>query len=345
MEMLYNSEMLLDAFHGPAFTVIDGKICKVNLAAQKYMLCVGAPIDPLLGIHADTYHALENGCLCTPVQFDGLTQDFCIYKADGVGYFIANTKTPDDLRCMALAAVPLRNHLANISALADMLSAEKNSLSAELNREIHRMSRLVCNMSDAADLYIGSNQHLTDMSAMIAEVFDSAGTLLETIGITLHYKGIRKPVRGYADSQAVRRAIWNLISNSAKFMPSGGQLHATLSQHGNYLQLTLQDTGEGIDPMLLPTVFSRYRREAAIEDSRYGIGLGLLIAGNIIRAHGGTLLIESIKGQGTRLTLTLSISNFSKEPLVSSVRSPDYAGGRDQALQELADILPASFYE
>lgn len=343
MENPFVNSVLLDQFTTPAFAVANGMIRQVNLAAQKCMLCADAPVAPLLGDHAEIYHNFQSGCLCIPLQICGSSMDFCITKIVGGELFVAHSALSEDLRGMALAASTLRASLSNISALTDVLRSEKNPLAAELNREVFRMCRLVCNMSDAATS-TESNQQITDISAILAEVFEKATALMEEIGITVHYQGIRKPVRTYADPTMLQRAILNLISNSAKFTPPGGHIHAVLSQHGNYLHLTLWDTGEGIDPQLLPTIFSRYRRESAIEDSRHGIGLGMRMVYNAARAHGGTVLIDSFNGS-SRVTLTLAIRSKPAGMLVSPQFIPDYAGGRDHALQELSDVLPAKLFE
>lgn len=344
MENFFADETLLDQFQVPAFTVVDGRICRLNRAAQQHLLCTDTPVDSLLGHYADAYRDLENGSVCVPLQLNGRIVDFCIYKAGGLGYFVAIRKVSDDLRGMALAAGVIRASLSNLSALSDTLCEEQHHLATEANREVHRLSRLACNMADAAAPESSIVLGMINISAVIAEVFDKAASLLKTAGITLYYRSIRKAVHGLADPVSLERAILNLLSNSAKFAPNGS-IYADLSQHDKYLYLTVSDTGEGIDPKLLPTVFSRYSRESAVEDCRHGVGLGMHIAYNIARAHGGSLFVESGTETGSRITLTLCVRRASAEPLVSALFVPDYAGGRDHALQELSDVLPACLYE
>ncbi len=92
--------------------------------------------------------------------------------------------------------------------------------------------------------------------------------------------------------------------------------------------------------------WNRYRREPAIEDSRYGLGLGMTLISTIATVHGGTVLVDYPKEGQARVTMTLSIQKSNSD----NVRSPmlrigDYAGGRDKALLEFAEILSTDAYK
>ena len=111
------------------------------------------------------------------------------------------------------------------------------------------------------------------------------------------------------------------------------------------LQLQIQDSGSGIAQQIRSSLFHRYLRQPGIEDSRWGLGLGMVLIRSAAANHGGTVLIDSPSGTGTRVTMTLSI----RQPQEATLRSPilrvDYAGERDHALIELSDCLPAQLYE
>ena len=138
--------------------------------------------------------------------------------------------------------------------------------------------------------------------------------------------------------------MWNILSNCIRFTPTGGQIQATLTRKGKRLCLTVQDSGSGIADSVRGSVFRRYLRQPAIEDSRYGLGLGMVMIRAAASHHGGAVLIDRPPQGGTRVTVTLAI----RQDPVSQLRSPllkvDYAGERDHALIELSDVLPAEFY-
>ena len=110
------------------------------------------------------------------------------------------------------------------------------------------------------------------------------------------------------------------------------------------LYLTVQDTGTGIPEALRGSLFSRYQRQPAIEDGRFGLGLGLVLVRSAAAHHGGTVLVDSPKGIGTRVTMTLAIRQDIPKGFRSPILRVDYSGERDHGLVELSDVLPAECY-
>ena len=92
-------------------------------------------------------------------------------------------------------------------------------------------------------------------------------------------------------------------------------------------------------------VYTLFRREPGIEDSRYGIGLGMVLIRSAAAAHGGTVLIEQSSERGTRLTMSLAIRQNADNMVRTNAFHVDYAGERSHALIELSDVLPLAAYE
>lgn len=113
------------------------------------------------------------------------------------------------------------------------------------------------------------------------------------------------PVKG--DPSRLRQVVWNLLSNSIKFTPAGGQVRARLTQIDGSVTLTIEDTGEGIAADLLPYVFDRFRQEDGSTTRRHGgLGLGLSIVKHLVELHGGTVAASSDgKGKGSRFVVSL----------------------------------------
>ena len=86
-------------------------------------------------------------------------------------------------------------------------------------------------------------------------------------------------------------------------------------------------------------------RQPGIEDSRFGLGLGMVLVRSAAAAHGGAVLIDQPEGWGTRVTMTISLRRETAEVLRSPTMRIDYAGERDHALTELSDCLPISLYQ
>ncbi len=117
------------------------------------------------------------------------------------------------------------------------------------------------------------------------------------------------------DPLRMHEIVVNLLTNALKFTPSGGQVTLETYQSDGSGQLRVGDTGVGISPEELPRITERfYRGESSSHVA--GSGIGLAIVSELIRAHHGSLDIESELGRGTSVTVTL--------PLVS----PNWPGER-----------------
>jgi K+-sensing histidine kinase KdpD len=176
------------------------------------------------------------------------------------------------------------------------------------------------------------------------EIFDKAGALLGQTDMELRFFNLEQDVYCQMDVEKMERAVYNLLSNAAKFTPRGGFIEARLVQRGAKLYLTVQDSGSGVDPKVRGNVHARYRRQPGVEDGRFGIGLGMVLIRSAAAAHGGTVLMEHPEDLGARITMTIAIRQ-NTGTLRSRILKVDYAGERDHGLIELSDALPFSLYE
>jgi len=100
----------------------------------------------------------------------------------------------------------------------------------------------------------------------------------------------------------------NLLDNALKYTPEGGQVFLEAQKKHQQIKITVKDTGLGIEAKHLPYLFDRfYRVEEARSRQTGGAGLGLAIAQEISRLHGGTLTVNSKINQGTKFSLFLPI--------------------------------------
>jgi CheY-like chemotaxis protein/anti-sigma regulatory factor (Ser/Thr protein kinase) len=110
----------------------------------------------------------------------------------------------------------------------------------------------------------------------------------------------------YADRVRFKQILYNLLSNAVKFTPKGGQIEIDYHQVGNFVSLSVKDTGIGIRPEDQAAVFEEFRQlEAGAEPSHEGTGLGLAITKRLVERQGGTISLESAVGEGSRFTFTL----------------------------------------
>jgi heavy metal sensor kinase len=113
-------------------------------------------------------------------------------------------------------------------------------------------------------------------------------------------------VRG--DEGHLRRLLYNLLDNAIKYTPAGGSITVSAVASDGGVRLVVADTGIGIAAEHLSHVFDRFcRLDPARALDADGAGLGLAISQAIARAHDGTIAVESVSGQGTRVTLALPL--------------------------------------
>jgi PAS domain S-box-containing protein len=96
------------------------------------------------------------------------------------------------------------------------------------------------------------------------------------------------------DPARLQQVVWNLLSNAIKFTPLGGDVQISLERIDSRLEISVTDTGQGIEPQFLPHVFERFRQADASAARRHGgLGLGLAIVKQLVELHGGTVRAQS----------------------------------------------------
>ncbi len=356
MEQLSNTMEMLDLMVQPGFCVKDRRIVKINQPAAGLLLSVGEDITNLLRTGQEEYLEFTGGCLYLTLEIAGQSFGTCVTRVGELDIFLLEQEADQaELQAMALAARELREPLANVMITADRLFPLQVTESdpklqkqvARMNRGLLQMLRVISNMSDAGRCSAGTAAHpeVMDVCALMQEIFDKASALIAHTGLLLTYSGPSEAVFSLIDGQMVERAVLNILSNAMKFTAKGGTIQAKLTRRGSKLILSVQDNGQGVPEDLRRSMFRRYLRQPTLEDSRFGIGLGMVLIRSAAACHGGTVLIDQPSEAGTRITMTLAIRQNPNPTVRSNVLRIDYAGERDHALMELSELLPSSLYE
>ena len=112
-----------------------------------------------------------------------------------------------------------------------------------------------------------------------------------------------------ADGTRIQQIIWNLLTNAVKFTPKGGWVNVTARRTASHVEISVRDSGEGIDPQFLPHIFEPFRQAESPQTRVHGgLGLGLSIVRYIAEAHGGTVSAESEgRGRGATFAVILPV--------------------------------------
>ena len=174
-----------------------------------------------------------------------------------------------------------------------------------LRDEVLRLARMVDDLqtlaaADAATLQLSLRR--CDLAEVTAAAAGSLAGRFEAAGLAVRQR--LAPAWVMADPRWLHQVITNLLTNALKFTPAGGQVTVQSRAAGTSAVLQVTDTGAGIPADELPHIFERFwRGRQAAQTS--GSGIGLAVAAELARAHGGQLTVASEPGRGTEMTLTL----------------------------------------
>jgi signal transduction histidine kinase/CheY-like chemotaxis protein len=231
------------------------------------------------------------------------------------------------------AVAPLRSSL-EILKLATLEHPLHERARAILDRRLDHTTRLIEDLMDASRAARGKLQLQCERIAL-ADVLESA---VEAAGPILsefqHELTTTLPDRDIlVDGDAVRltQVFVNLLSNAAKYTPSGGRIELRTARQGSGVQVEVRDNGIGIMPEALPHLFEMFSQAPLGESRRQGgLGIGLALVKNVIALHGGAVAVSSDgRNKGSTFTVwlpTLAPSETGEEvseaPASSATRTP-----------------------
>ena len=176
-------------------------------------------------------------------------------------------------------------------------------LQAQLVSDILDMSRIM-----AARFRL--NVRPVELAPVVAAAIDSLVPAASAKSIRL--QPVLDPSTGIVsgDADRLQQVVWNLLSNAIKFTPEGGRVQVRLSRADGHAEITVEDTGPGIRPEVLPHVFELFRQGDSSNTRAYGgLGLGLAVVRHLVELHGGTVRASSASaGTGAVFTVRLPLA-------------------------------------
>jgi signal transduction histidine kinase len=184
-----------------------------------------------------------------------------------------------------------------------------------IERNARQQMTVIADLLHVSEIITGKLQldaYPLDLRPLIASSLDALrpAALAKAIDFQSQIEAV-DPILG--DPARLQQIIWNLVSNALKFTPREGQIRVALRQTESLVQLSVTDSGIGIEQQFLPYVFDRFRQE----DSSYtrsfgGLGLGLAIVRQLVELHGGTVKAAS-GGKGLGSTFTVEFPVLTSE--------------------------------
>jgi signal transduction histidine kinase len=217
---------------------------------------------------------------------------------------------------LAMLAHELRNPLAPIAAAAELLrlgtpdAARIAKTSGVITRQVEHMTKLVDDLLDVSRVTRGLvtlRRETLDFSAIVGDAVEQAAALMQSKRHRMHVDlpDERPWVNG--DRTRLIQVVSNLLNNAARYTPDGGDVTVRVTADEQEVRATVEDTGIGMSPGLLPHVFDLFTQaERSPDRSQGGLGLGLALVKTLVELQGGHVSAHSAgPGRGSRFTICL----------------------------------------
>jgi PAS domain S-box-containing protein len=172
-------------------------------------------------------------------------------------------------------------------------------------RQVHKLTTLIDALLDVSHLEMGRLQldrAPMELSALVREVVAHHTSQAAQAGCDVEVEAATL-IEGTWDKKRLEQVLTNLLTNALKY-GAGKPIHVRVSAEGEEALLIVRDEGIGIAPEHQPHIFDRFMR--AVSERNYGgLGLGLFIVHQVVEAHGGSVSVQSIPGEGATFTVRL----------------------------------------
>jgi signal transduction histidine kinase len=293
---------------------------------------IAAPVRRL----AATARALQGGDFTQRVPVDGPTEVQGLGRAvaamanalaellsqEQSGRRAAEAANRSKDQFLAMLSHELRTPLTAVLGWAHTLrtgSADSERVqraASAIERSAEAQRRLIDDLLDVTGIAAGRlrmNLEPTNMREAVEAAIEAIGPRASEKSIAIETSIDDRGLLVEGDSQRLQQIVWNLVWNAVKFTPAGGRVSVRLCAAGDYAELTVTDTGIGIDQEFLPHVFGWFRREdrnvRAVDE---GLGLGLALVRQLVELHGGRVHATS-EGHDRGATFVVTIPLAGRE--------------------------------
>lgn len=222
-------------------------------------------------------------------------------QSDLIAEMVHEIRTP-------LASINTATHLLQRPELKD---EQRSSLATTIQKESQRLSDLATTFLDLARLESGRSNFKVER-VVIPEILTEAREVMEArmteqgLNLVWNVDMSMPAIRGDADK--LKQVALNLISNAIKYNKSNGTITVGSGFTKRNAFFYVEDTGRGMLPEHINSLFQKFYRVPGSEDIAQGTGLGLSICKKIVEGHGGAIEVTSEVGNGTRFTVVIPLS-------------------------------------
>jgi len=204
---------------------------------------------------------------------------------------------------LAMLGHELRNPLSPMQTALEVLDIKKTDAEAidwairVFGRQVEHLTRLVDDLLDVSRITSGKialRFETLDIGQVVRDTLDAMRAQIEQRDHRLTITLSPVPLYVRADPTRLAQVITNLVGNSAKYTPNGGEIEVTVERDGDFAMLSVTDNGIGIAPELVPRMFDLFvQGDRALDRKEGGLGIGLTLVKRLVELHGGSVAAAS----------------------------------------------------
>ncbi|HEY1140834.1 MAG TPA: ATP-binding protein, partial [Lysobacter sp.] len=206
---------------------------------------------------------------------------------------------------------PLRNAL-HILRMEGTAGSDDNALYDMMDRQLTQLVRLVDDLLEVSRItrgHIELRRRHTALSDVVTTAVETSQPLLDGYGHRFGADLPAEPIVLDIDPIRIAQVLSNLLNNAAKYTPAGGNVSLRARVVGDHVRIGVRDDGAGVDPRQHAQIFELFAQGVHTRhQSRGGLGIGLTLARDLVRLHGGTITVQSEGvGKGSEFVVELPL--------------------------------------
>jgi PAS domain S-box-containing protein len=234
---------------------------------------------------------------------------------------------------LAMLAHELRNPLAPIRSALDLMrltsadDASQEWSRGVIDRQVTQLTRLVDDLLDVGRITSGKivlKKEPVELNTVVRRATESCHSAAQVRRQALEARFTSESLFVDGDPVRLSQIVTNLLTNAIKYTPENGRIKIGVVRDGNWAMMRIKDTGIGIPPELLPTVFELFvQGERSLARTEGGLGIGLTVVRQLVALHGGTVVARSDgtnKGSEFIVLLPVLAQNHAANESAASVR-------------------------
>jgi PAS domain S-box-containing protein len=238
---------------------------------------------------------------------------------------------------LATLSHELRNPLAPLRNMLEVVKragGDRETVGRALDTMERQVGHLVRLVDDLLDLNrithnrIELRRSQVELATVIQQVVQASRPMAGEMGHEIRVRVPAEPIHLHADPVRLTQVFGNLLNNSNKYTPKGGVITVTVARRGNEAEISVADTGSGIPPDKLDSIFDMFMQiDRTVERSQGGLGIGLTLVKRLVQMHGGSIEAKSAgRGQGSEFIVRLPVMIESQgAPADATTASPEPA--------------------